>query len=95
MTQLELMEVSQSSSSNTPSHSNDAVKDLDQVVPKEYDFIYLRFDFQSGSNCGFGFVNFINMAALVKFWNARLGKMWDSANSRKIVMGGFANIQVR
>ncbi|KAL7008333.1 hypothetical protein EMMF5_002062 [Cystobasidiomycetes sp. EMM_F5] len=93
MTQLELMEVSQSSSSNTPSHSNDAVKDLDQVVPKEYDFIYLRFDFQSGSNCGFGFVNFINMAALVKFWNARLGKMWDSANSRKIVMGGFANIQ--
>ena len=24
-----------------------------------------------------------------------MGTLWDSANSRKLVMGGFANIQVR
>lgn len=33
------------------------------------------------------------MSALLRFWNARLGKMWDKENSRKMVMGGFANIQ--
>lgn len=69
-------------------------QNLDEVVPRQYDFIYLRFDFQSGSNCGFGFVNFITLEALLKFWSARLGTMWDKDNSRKLVMGGFANIQV-
>lgn len=63
-------------------------------MPRQYDFLYLRFDFQSGSNCGFGFVNFLTPDALVKFWSAKLGTLWDAQNSRKLVMGGFANIQV-
>lgn len=68
---------------------------LDEVVPRQYDFLYLRFDFQSGSNCGFGFVNFLTSDALIRFWSTKLGTLWDPANSRKLVMGGFANIQVR
>lgn len=70
-----------------------SAQNLDEICPREYDFIYLRFDFQSGSNCGFGFVNFITLDALLRFWEARLGTMWDKENSRKLVMGGYANIQ--
>lgn len=57
------------------------------------DSIYLRFDFTSGSNCGFGFVNFCSLDALVRFWSARTGTFWDSTVSRKVVMGGFAELQ--
>jgi hypothetical protein len=33
------------------------------------------------------------MDALVRFWSARTGTFWDSTVSRKVVMGGFAELQ--
>lgn len=71
------------------------LQNLDEIVPREYDFIYLRFDFNSGSNCGFGFLNFTSSEALLRFWKARLGSFWDEKNSRKLCMGGMAQLQVR
>ncbi|KAK9896157.1 hypothetical protein P389DRAFT_143470, partial [Cystobasidium minutum MCA 4210] len=68
------------------------MENLDEIVPREYDFIYLRFDFNSGSNCGYSFGR-ISSDALLRFWKARLGTFWDQDNSRKLCMGGMAAIQ--
>ncbi|RSH91271.1 hypothetical protein EHS25_009570 [Saitozyma podzolica] len=69
------------------------VQVLDEVVPGEYDFVYLRFDFKNSCNVGYAFVNFVSVQALYRFVKARVGKRWNMFSSEKVLQVSYANIQ--
>ncbi|KAK4688224.1 hypothetical protein P7C73_g1882, partial [Tremellales sp. Uapishka_1] len=64
-----------------------------QVVPKEYDFVYLRFDFKNCCNVGYAFVNFTNVKALYRLIQAKAGRKWNLFSSEKVLQLSYANIQ--
>ncbi|KAL8293102.1 hypothetical protein RQP46_000796 [Phenoliferia psychrophenolica] len=66
---------------------------IDAAVGRCYDFLYLRIDFGSQFNVGYGFVNFTSPAALLAFATARLGTRWNSYHSDKLVVASYGNIQ--
>nr|XP_019013455.1 uncharacterized protein I206_01522 [Kwoniella pini CBS 10737]OCF52236.1 hypothetical protein I206_01522 [Kwoniella pini CBS 10737] len=61
------------------------VKILEEVVPGDYDFVYLRFDFKNCCNVGYAFVNFCSVAALYQFIQAKVGKKWNMFSSEKVL----------
>ncbi|ODO03398.1 hypothetical protein L198_02245 [Cryptococcus wingfieldii CBS 7118] len=69
------------------------VEILDEVVPSEFDFVYLRFDFKNCCNVGYAFVNFCSVSALVRFIQARVGKKWNMFSSEKVLQVSYADIQ--
>ncbi|WWD01495.1 hypothetical protein V866_008439 [Kwoniella sp. B9012] len=54
---------------------------LEEVVPGEYDFVYLRFDFKNCCN------------ALYRFIEAKVGKKWNMFSSEKVLQVSYADIQ--
>ncbi|KLT39853.1 hypothetical protein CC85DRAFT_278754 [Cutaneotrichosporon oleaginosum] len=67
---------------------------LNQVVPGEFDFVYLRFDFSNHCNVGYAFVNFTSTRALLHFYRARVGKRWNMFSSEKVLQQTvYATIQ--
>ncbi|GAA5885793.1 hypothetical protein JCM16303_006066 [Sporobolomyces ruberrimus] len=66
---------------------------IDEVVGRAYDFFYLRTDYATGCNVGYGFVNFTSTSALLSFCKQRLGTRWNMCNSDKLCVLSFANIQ--
>ncbi|KAL1413545.1 hypothetical protein Q8F55_001319 [Vanrija albida] len=64
-----------------------------QVVPDEFDFVYLRFDFNNHCNVGYAFVNFTSTKALYNFIQAKVGKKWNLFSSEKVLQVSYANIQ--
>ncbi|GAA6016326.1 hypothetical protein JCM11491_006816 [Sporobolomyces phaffii] len=66
---------------------------IEEVVGRSYDFFYLRTDYATGCNVGYGFVNFTSMSALLAFCRQRLGTRWNLCNSDKLCVLSFANIQ--
>ncbi|CAK9785450.1 unnamed protein product [Cutaneotrichosporon oleaginosum] len=68
------------------------VKDV-PVVPGEFDFVYLRFDFSNHCNVGYAFVNFTSTRALLHFYRARVGKRWNMFSSEKVLQTVYATIQ--
>ncbi|WVQ71588.1 hypothetical protein IAR50_001128 [Cryptococcus sp. DSM 104548] len=69
------------------------VEILDEVVPGEFDFVYLRFDFKNCCNVGYAFVNFCSVSALLRFIQARVGKKWNMFSSEKVLQVSYADIQ--
>ncbi|KAJ7686878.1 RNA recognition motif 2 [Mycena olivaceomarginata] len=64
------------------------------VWPRKIDFLYLRMDFDTGRNCGYAFVNFITVQALLYFAQATLGQKWPSTFlSEKVMHITYADIQ--
>ncbi|KAJ7853954.1 RNA recognition motif 2-domain-containing protein [Mycena olivaceomarginata] len=64
------------------------------VWPRKIDFLYLRMDFNTGRNCGYAFVNFITVQALLYFAQATLGQKWPSTFlSEKVMHITYADIQ--
>ncbi|CAD6577280.1 MAG: hypothetical protein TREMPRED_001898 [Tremellales sp. Tagirdzhanova-0007] len=61
-----------------------------QVVPGEFDFVYLRFDFSNRCNVGYAFVNFTSIKSLYEFIRTRVGKKWNMFSSEKVC---YATIQ--
>ena len=68
------------------------------MVPGEFDFVYLRFDWVNRCNVsittakvrvscqvGYAFVNFTSVPALGAFLEARVGTKWDIYPSDKVV----------
>ncbi|KAK1924784.1 RNA recognition motif 2-domain-containing protein [Papiliotrema laurentii] len=66
---------------------------LTEVVPKQFDFVYLRFDFTNCCNVGYAFVNFTSVNALYEFIQAKVGKKWNMFSSEKVLQVSYANIQ--
>ncbi|TXT15732.1 hypothetical protein VHUM_00235 [Vanrija humicola] len=66
---------------------------LQEVVPDEFDFVYLRFDFNNHCNVGYAFVNFTSTKALYTFILAKVGKKWNMFSSEKVLQVSYANIQ--
>ncbi|GAA5897236.1 uncharacterized protein JCM6883_006627 [Sporobolomyces salmoneus] len=66
---------------------------IEEVVGRSFDFFYLRTDYATGCNVGYGFVNFTSMSALLGFCKQRLGTRWNMCNSDKLCVLSFANIQ--
>ncbi|RSH78323.1 uncharacterized protein EHS24_002042 [Apiotrichum porosum] len=66
---------------------------LSEVVPNEFDFVYLRFDFNNHCNVGYAFVNFTSVKALYTFIQSKVGKKWNMFSSEKVLQVSYANIQ--
>ena len=49
---------------------------LDASNHGDYDFSYLRIDYQKGSSVGYGFVNFTHPEAIIKFMREHVGRPW-------------------
>ncbi|KAM0754224.1 hypothetical protein T439DRAFT_173967 [Meredithblackwellia eburnea MCA 4105] len=80
---------------NVPTRMTDAALQAitDETVGRQYDFLYLRIDFASEYNVGYGFINFTSPAALLKFAQTRVGTRWNACQSDKLVIASYANIQ--
>ncbi|KAG8851545.1 hypothetical protein FRB91_007759 [Serendipita sp. 411] len=80
---------------NVPNKMSDVdlQKYISDVVPNSYDFMYLRFDFHSSANVGYAFVNFVDVADLLKFAKAKLGVKWNLFCSEKVLQMSYANFQ--
>lgn len=72
---------------------SDLRKYISEVVPNSFDFMYLRFDFNSSANVGYAFVNFTEVSALLAFAKARLGVKWNMFCSEKVLQMSYANFQ--
>ncbi|KZO93114.1 hypothetical protein CALVIDRAFT_486375 [Calocera viscosa TUFC12733] len=66
---------------------------IDSVTPKSYSFLYLRMDFENHCNVGYAFVNFIDVASLLRFAETKLGQKWGMFNSEKVLHMSYANYQ--
>ncbi|GAA5847833.1 hypothetical protein JCM3766R1_001202 [Sporobolomyces carnicolor] len=80
---------------NVPNKLRDVevMRFIEEVVGRSYDFFYLRTDYSTGCNVGYGFVNFTSTSALLAFCRQRLGTRWNLCNSDKLCVLSFANIQ--
>ncbi|EKD02148.1 hypothetical protein A1Q2_03510 [Trichosporon asahii var. asahii CBS 8904] len=58
---------------------------LREVVPNEFDFVYLRFDFNNHCNVGYAFVNFTSIQALLTFVELKAGRKWNLFASEKVL----------
>lgn len=58
---------------------------LREVVPNEFDFVYLRFDFNNHCNVGYAFVNFTSIQALLTFVELKAGRKWNMFASEKVL----------
>ncbi|KAF3338452.1 Protein terminal ear1 [Carex littledalei] len=61
--------------------------------PSAYDFVYLRIDFRTKSNVGYGFVNLTSPQAAIRLYKAFHKKPWKFFNSRKICEVTYAKLQ--
>ncbi|KAG8902871.1 hypothetical protein FRB99_003999 [Tulasnella sp. 403] len=80
---------------NVPSRMThqDMERFVNSVCEREYDFLYLRMDFVTGNNVGYAFVNFIEVASLLKFLTTYLGKRWNMYSSDKVMLAAYATYQ--
>lgn len=56
---------------------DDIKRILDQTTPGQYDFSYLRIDFEWNTNVGYAFVNFIDPMSIVKFFRRFHKNEWS------------------
>lgn len=71
-----------------------------QIVSRQFDFVYLRFDFKNQCNViavpstgvssnhsqvGYAFVNFTSVRALYEFYDAKVGRKWNMFSSDKVL----------
>lgn len=58
-----------------------------------YDFFYLPIDFKNKCNMGYAFVNFIDAAAIVPFYQEFDAQKWTNFNSEKVCAISYARLQ--
>ncbi|KAF2206837.1 hypothetical protein CERZMDRAFT_8911, partial [Cercospora zeae-maydis SCOH1-5] len=72
----------------------DLKRRVDQVAMDQYDFSYLRIDFEKSTNVGYGFINLISPAATARFVEALQGTSWaPGTHPRKTVQLSYAAVQ--
>ncbi|KAF2474282.1 uncharacterized protein BDR25DRAFT_202463, partial [Lindgomyces ingoldianus] len=68
---------------------------LDEHCFGIYDFVYLRIDFESGSNVGYAFINFNCVEGVVALVNNVAGRPWLGHGTSKAAEISYATIQGR
>lgn len=64
------------------------------VYNKElYDFFYLPIDFKNKCNMGYAFINFIDYASIVPFYQEFSNQRWRNFNSEKVCAISYARLQ--
>jgi len=66
---------------------------IDRTSFGQYDFLYLRTDFQNACNVGYAFINFISPEHIVAFIKGQVGQPWPGVNSDKLCEISYATIQ--
>ncbi|KAF1867576.1 hypothetical protein Lal_00050005 [Lupinus albus] len=66
---------------------------IDEQCRGTYDFLYLPIDFRNKCNVGYAFINMIDPAQIVPFFQAFNGKKWEKFNSEKVASLAYARIQ--
>jgi len=76
-----------------PQNTVDDVKFIiDSVIPRGYDFMYLRMDFATGKNIGYMFINVFSAESIVKIVVELAGRRWGP-NTHRTVALSYATIQ--
>ncbi|KAK3117557.1 hypothetical protein LTR53_000983 [Teratosphaeriaceae sp. CCFEE 6253] len=65
---------------------------LDENCYGNYDFSYLRIDFEKGTNVGYAFVNFADPMNIIPFVVNKVGRRWQADNPRKVELS-YATVQ--
>ncbi|KAK5121941.1 hypothetical protein LTR85_004513 [Meristemomyces frigidus] len=65
---------------------------LDHTSLGEYDFSYLRIDFEKGTNVGYAFVNFADPMNIMPFVDYYEGRRWQPTNKRLVELS-YATVQ--
>eukprot|EP00210_Caulerpa_lentillifera_P002299 g2207.t1 len=60
-----------------------------------FDFFYLPIDFKNRCNLGYAFVNFVDAATTVEFYQEFHTKSWEEFNSKKVCEITYARVQGR
>lgn len=71
----------------------DVQKMLYQTSKGVIDFLYVRIDFSSGLNVGYGFVNFIAPEHIIPFLKTSVGRPWAGFDNNKVLEISYATIQ--
>ncbi|KAE9610178.1 putative RNA recognition motif domain, mei2/Mei2-like RNA recognition [Lupinus albus] len=66
---------------------------IDEHCRGTYDFLYLPIDFKNKCNVGYAFINMIDPAQIIPFYQAFNGKKWEKFNSEKVASLTYARIQ--
>ncbi|KAF2755830.1 hypothetical protein EJ05DRAFT_477899 [Pseudovirgaria hyperparasitica] len=66
---------------------------IDGMARNMYNFLYLRMDFQTGNNVGYGFVNFDDPDAAVQFAGKWQGLTWIINHTTKVAAVSYATTQ--
>jgi hypothetical protein len=59
----------------------------------QYDFFYLPIDFKNKCNMGYAFINFIEAASIVSFYQEFDSQKWTNFNSEKVCAISYARLQ--
>lgn len=59
-------------------------EEIDREHSNSYDFLYLPCDIKNNCNVGYGFVNFLDLAGLERFYARFQGKRWGKFKSEKV-----------
>lgn len=59
----------------------------------KYDFFYLPIDFKNKCNMGYAFINFIEAASIVPFYQEFDSQKWTNFNSEKVCAISYARLQ--
>ncbi|KAK4548448.1 hypothetical protein LTR36_009358 [Oleoguttula mirabilis] len=65
---------------------------LDHTSMGDYDFSYLRIDFEKGTNVGYAFVNFADPMTIMPFVDHYEGRRWQPSNKRLVELS-YATVQ--
>lgn len=69
------------------------VETIRQNFADSYDFFYMPIDPETGSNCGYAFINFYRRSTILPFYHCFHGKKWEYFCSEKVCELRYARIQ--
>mmetsp|Transcript_24422 Transcript_24422/g.24316 ORF Transcript_24422/g.24316 Transcript_24422/m.24316 type:complete len:505 (-) Transcript_24422:71-1585(-) len=69
--------------------------EINQNNKERFNFLYVPIDVQNNCNVGYAFINFLDSAYILDFYNEYNDKGWDSYNSEKVCQIKYGRIQGR
>lgn len=69
------------------------LQEINQRHHGKYDFFYLPIDFKNKCNMGYAFINFMDPAHIVRFYQEFDNQKWTNFNSEKVCAISYARLQ--